>query len=548
MGDIMSDRKSNNHRSDILYDLTIEKCGFDPREIGWQKKKIWAVCRYCGESHEIYGANYRKNKTDFHTEGSACHNECRLKEMAEAGSPFADTETKQKAQENRTKNISQEEINKKISIGRRKAQKQLEATCIEKYGVANPFQNEEIKQKIKETLISKYGVDSPQKSNLIRQKTEETIQTSYGVSNPMQNLEVAAKSQKTWLQKVKDDPTKYYIRALLRGEQFWDCVSAGNNLTSICKKLDVDYGSVASVLSCTEFRDKWMSSYSYPKRQKQNQIANAIRQFGLSVETDVKNIITPNELDIVIKDKKFAIEFNGSAWHSELFAKDPRNQHLFKTNLCQQKGYQLFHLFEKTWDERSSQVLNYIKTKLGVNKRIWARDCSVNNDHCPFFIDENHIQGEGTGTLKYFNLLYDDKIVGSMTATRHHYNTDSRKDSIILSRLCFSDGISVVGGASKLFKYFKQWAIDNGYANIISWSDNIYTQGDIYRQLSFVEADTLPQDYFYWDSSKNEYLSKRSQSKTNSNCPLHLTEHEWALERGLYRIWDCGKKRWEMMV
>ena len=43
-------------------------------------------------------------------------------------------------------------------------------------------------------------------------------------------------------------------------------------------------------------------------------------------------------------------------------------------------------------------------------------------------------------------------------------------------------------------------------------------------------------------------LSKQSQSKRNSGCPKGMTELEWANSRGLSRIWDCGKTRWEFSV
>ena len=38
-------------------------------------------------------------------------------------------------------------------------------------------------------------------------------------------------------------------------------------------------------------------------------------------------------------------------------------------------------------------------------------------------------------------------------------------------------------------------------------------------------------------------MSKQSQKKSNTGCQ-NMTEHQWALEHGLARIWDCGKKRW----
>lgn len=52
--------------------------------------------------------------------------------------------------------------------------------CIEKYGVRNVFQVEDIKSKIKETNIKELGVDNPSKSKIIKDKKEETIIKNYG--------------------------------------------------------------------------------------------------------------------------------------------------------------------------------------------------------------------------------------------------------------------------------------------------------------------------------------------------------------------------------
>ena len=63
------------------------------------------------------------------------------------------------------------------------------------------------------------------------------------------------------------------------------------------------------------------------------------------------NIIKDNtkkQLDFYIPDKKLAIEFNGNYYHSVNAGKDP-NYHLNKTQLCQEKGIRLIHIFEYEW-------------------------------------------------------------------------------------------------------------------------------------------------------------------------------------------------------
>ena len=57
------------------------------------------------------------------------------------------------------------------------------STTMERYGVTNPFSNQEIKNRIVETNLSKYGVPYTQQSAEIRRKTVETCRKKYGVDN-----------------------------------------------------------------------------------------------------------------------------------------------------------------------------------------------------------------------------------------------------------------------------------------------------------------------------------------------------------------------------
>jgi len=51
-----------------------------------------------------------------------------------------------------------------------------------------------------------------------------------------------------------------------------------------------------------------------------------------------------------LPEKKLAIEFNGTYWHSTECGKD-RWYHLNKTLRCKEKGIRLIHIFENEWKE-----------------------------------------------------------------------------------------------------------------------------------------------------------------------------------------------------
>ena len=240
-------------------------------------------------------------------------------------------------------------------------------------------------------------------------------------------------------------------------------------------------------------------------------------------------------------DLTFILNFNDSC--TELAGAN-RTFQLKKKEYWNVRGKRCFQIFEHQWEARSDQILNFLKTILHFNAvKVAGRKCVISSDNCKDFLNSNHIQGYGQGTKKFFNLEYSGEIIASMTASKHHrQGQDSRVR--VLNRLCFKDGFNVQGGASKLFKRMVAWAREEGYNKVVSWSDNCWTEGGIYRVLGFELAKEHPPDYFYWDVQNRRYVSKQTQQKKKTGCPEGMTEREWCIERGLSRIWDAGKRLW----
>jgi len=560
----MSERKIHNYESVILVEKTIQDEGYNPNKLGRTSRKfIWASCRVCGESHRIRKGFYNKA-------GSACHKECRMQEQSQFGSPFSDPKVKKKAQENRTRNISQKELNRRISIGRKKAQSKIEETNMQKYGVRNTFQSGEIKEKIKKTNLDrygvahpmqsediasrakgtvreKYGVDNVMQSEPIRSKAIETNKQRYGVANPMQDKDISEKSRAGFQTAVDEDLNdNYRLINTLRGDDFWNKMAEEElTLKELCDFFDINYQSATYRLVQDEFRDKYHKTYHFPKHQEQMSICRMIESCGVKVDANTRQVIPPLEIDIYCPESKLAIEFNGSYWHSEAFldSSQSRHKHIEKTRMCREKGIELIHVFEHTYRERKDQILGFIQSALGSNTvRIHARKCNITHNDSSWFMNKHHVQGS-TKSIKYFNLEYDGEIVGSMTAGKHHEKGGDRM-ACVLNRLAFKRGVTIQGGSGRLFKYFRQWAKGEGYDQIISWSDSSLTSGKVYNTLGFnMEVEHAP-GYFYFDMKNGRYLSRQSQRKTNKLRPDGVTIREWNRARGLYPIWDCGKKKW----
>ena len=100
------------------------------------------------------------------------------------------------------------------------------------------------------------------------------------------------------------------------------------------------------------------------------------------------------------------------------------------------------------------------------------------------------------------------------------------------------DNHTVMGAASKLLKRA------NILERLVSYSDNRWSDGDLYEKLQFKLDGRLAPDYFY--ISNSGVFSKQSLKKNNQERDLGRSEHELRLSQGYLRVYDCGKQRWLM--
>ena len=277
----------------------------------------------------------------------------------------------------------------------------------------------------------------------------------------------------------------------------------------------------------------------------QQDICDWLQTLGYTFKSDRK-VLNGKEIDLYNEELKLGIEYCGLHWHKESVSR-PKDYHYAKYQGCLDKGVRLITIFEDEWMLRQEQIKSFITSVLGKNTRkIFARKCTVSTIELSLaktFISSQHIQAASQLTIQAFGLYLEDELVGIMSYGRHPADLTT----IVLDRMVFLPNTTIVGGASKLLKFSLPWLITKGISKVISWSDNRWSQGKVYSKLGFVLAYDGKADYGYVDTKKRYHrVSKISQKKNNTKCPEGMTELEWATARGLYRIWDCGKKRWEL--
>lgn len=98
-----------------------------------------------------------------------------------------------------------------------RATKNRKQTCLNRYGVENPMQNVQIKNKLKDSTFKKYGVENVAGLEQTISKRKQTNLEKYGFEYSQQNKEVQEKVRKTCLKRYGFDAPCKNLGIALKG-------------------------------------------------------------------------------------------------------------------------------------------------------------------------------------------------------------------------------------------------------------------------------------------------------------------------------------------
>lgn len=271
---------------------------------------------------------------------------------------------------------------------------------------------------------------------------------------------------------------------------------------------------------------------------------------NISYLKNCRSIITPQEIDFYLPDYKIGFELDGLYWHCE--QQKPNNYHLEKTEKCKEQGVRLIHIFEDEWLKNTEICKSRIKNILGLSDvSIGARNCiikQIDKKTYKKFVIENHIQGYVPSLFNY-GLYYKNELVSIMSFGKLRKNL-GQKDidgKYELLRFCNKLNTNIIGGASRLLKQFIK---DNKPNEIISYADRRWSEGGLYETLGFTFSGISKPNYFYLINGerKNRFGYRKNILVEKYNCPKEMSEHEFCLSQNWYRIYDCGTKKYSMVI
>jgi len=462
--------------------------------------------------------------------------------------------------------------------------KEKEKKSLGKWGTKTPAESDLIKNKIIKTNRDKWGGNSPMSNDSIKEKSKKTLVSNWGVDNPSKSEDIIERRVKSFKDNIEQYKESYKKTSLEK----WGVEHPWSNPIIHKKTIDFFYKSykeriIENTIDGSEFIDfklgdktkllfncsdcksefeiltyqfYWRSNNNrklctncYPISDTSSIAEKEILTFikenysGDIIEND-RTKINPYEIDIYLPELNIGFEFNGVYWHSDKFKN--KNYHLDKLNKAIDNNINLITIWEDEWNIKRDICQSFILNKLGKSKKIWARKCDiklVSYLDSKLFLNNSHLQGDCKSSIR-IGLYFNDVLVSLMTFSKLRLPIGGKsKDGVWeLTRFCNKVGYSVVGGASKLLKYFIN---HKSPIEIQTYSDNMISDGGLYEKLGFKYSHTSKPGYWYSiNGIRYHRFNFRKDKLVSEGADPNKFEHEIMEEMGYLRVWSCGNKKW----
>ena len=290
----------------------------------------------------------------------------------------------------------------------------------------------------------------------------------------------------------------------------------------------------------------------------EKEISDYIKSLGVLIEernrTCIRNPQTNKlmELDLYVPNMNLAFEYNGSLWHGEKFKKN-NDYHLTKFRLCEDKGIHLFSIFDKDWFEHKDKIKSLIKDFVLPKVKVFGRNTVIKQvplKEAKEFYNTYHLKNNDNSYTISYGLYHKGVLISCMSFSKPKFGKQKGIEWD-LSRYCTRFGYVVLGGAKKLFTEFLK---EYKPSSIVTYSDNDYFTGNIYRELgfSFVSYTDIP---YYW-AKDNTFLTRQQcqvkvlkekypelyQDSVNEKAS---NKEDYIMHKlGYYKVYRCGNKKW----
>lgn len=400
---------------------------------------------------------------------------------------------------------------------------------------------EKSNKKREKTILERYGVSNISKVKDIQEKKEQTMLDRYGVKNcnqvQLKNFDII--NSKESLEKWSEDFYKHNGKKPTRRDLSCE---VGWSFDDPASKVIHQYN----------LEDKFLWGSSYLEKH----FEDTISKWGIKYEIHNRTIIAPFEIDFWFPDFKIGIEINDVASHNsdipfmEGGVPKPSNYHQEKAKKAVDANIRLIHLYE--WELYDDKVMNFIKELFNAdNQTIPARKTElkeISKKVANSFLDKYHLQGRCNGNDINIGLFYDNDLVSVMTFGKPRHSSDYQWE---LLRYCSS--CRIVGGASKMFKYFISKC--NKGDKILSFQDMDKFAGNLYDKLGF-EYEGYTKPSYVWVKRDNIFdryswyviLHKGVDNVLGTSYGKGKSNIELMKKEGYVRVYNSGMRKYVYMI
>ena len=274
--------------------------------------------------------------------------------------------------------------------------------------------------------------------------------------------------------------------------------------------------------------------YKNPKAE--TEISNFLHGLGIRHDMNRRGLIDRLELDIYIPEHNLAIEHNGLYWHST--AHKDRLYHIQKRDMCEAKGIRLLQILEDEWLYRQDAIKSVIKSALGLNEKVYARQTEVVETDISDFLDAHHHAGN-VRHGKGYALVADGEIVMAMSL-RKWLEGRTVLDGWEIARVASSK--TVVGGFSKLLAHVKRELIPT---KLTSFCDLRLFTGESYTLAGFKFIRQSEPTGWWIKALERKHPRSFTKDKVAKIFGEYPTAKAGLEANGWRQMYDCGHNRYE---
>ena len=408
------------------------------------------------------------------------------------------------------------------------------------------FSNErqqEINEKRRQTNIKENGYEFPMQDQKIREKTSETVFERYGVRSVLQRPDIRdaarlKKKQSSWY-KIRADIANY--SPLFTFDEFvsntdsnfywkWKCQRCGNIFQS-----RYDDGHHTVCRKCHPFKSHVIDS------KGEHEIIDMLSHYFKDIIHQDRTILNPKELDVLVKEKNVAFEFDGLYWHSEEYK--PNDYHLMKTKMCKLKGVKLIHVFESEWKSMRQIAESYVKRAVGVfDKSFDACDLrcqKIISEDALHFYKENDIDVHKRHLDNSYGFFDGDNLIAAYSICIN----DSKAKIVKFATRLHTDIVNIIEQMTQCI-----FSIE-GVNEIEISVDRRWSDGSDFLNAGYRLTSVSEPDFYYVNTNDEEWVHQPSD-KFRKQFVMNVlgksfdnskSQEQNLADNGFIRIYDCGQ-------